>query len=324
MAHGEASATRLVIVAGTILTILFVAIVSRAFYGREQTDSAARKPTSPLAQAPTSVSDLEKDTDNDGLADWEEILWNSDPKKTDTDGDGRTDGEEARQGNDPTVVGVGNLAGARDIAASTTALALDNPTNATQALSRELFSTYMQSLQKDPQHKLTEEEQDAMTDKALATAKQYLTAPLYEMKDVHTVPATPENRATYLYAFTIGIDALIKGVPNEFDALSRFVNGDRESAVRDLKKAYQLYSERAEIFKNLSVPADAIEYHLQFMNGLLAYLHDLDSFAQYENDPIRAAVSVNTFLDNSALMLVGYRHIAEYARTHEIARTTNP
>ena len=39
---------------------------------------------------------LNKDTDNDGLKDWEEILWKTDPNNPDTDGDKTTDGEEIK------------------------------------------------------------------------------------------------------------------------------------------------------------------------------------------------------------------------------------
>lgn len=41
------------------------------------------------------------DTDGDGLRDWEEILWKTNPNNPDTDGDGYTDKEEISQGYDP-------------------------------------------------------------------------------------------------------------------------------------------------------------------------------------------------------------------------------
>lgn len=41
------------------------------------------------------------DSDNDGLPDWQEALYGTDPKKSDTDGDGTTDGAEVAQNRDP-------------------------------------------------------------------------------------------------------------------------------------------------------------------------------------------------------------------------------
>lgn len=42
-----------------------------------------------------------QDTDNDGLADWQEEIYKTDPDNPDTDGDGYLDGEEVRAGYDP-------------------------------------------------------------------------------------------------------------------------------------------------------------------------------------------------------------------------------
>lgn len=43
------------------------------------------------------------DTDSDGLKDWEEILWKTDPHQKDSDGDGTNDGEEVALSRDPLV-----------------------------------------------------------------------------------------------------------------------------------------------------------------------------------------------------------------------------
>lgn len=45
------------------------------------------------------------DSDGDGLYDWEEVLWGTDPNDPDTDGDGTPDGEEVRLGRDPRIPG---------------------------------------------------------------------------------------------------------------------------------------------------------------------------------------------------------------------------
>ncbi len=53
-----------------------------------------------------TVSDrTAKDTDGDGLQDWEEALWGTDQSKPDSDGDGTPDGEEISTGRDPLKSG---------------------------------------------------------------------------------------------------------------------------------------------------------------------------------------------------------------------------
>lgn len=48
------------------------------------------------------ASEAEKDSDNDGLKDWEEGLWKTDSENPDSDGDGTPDGEEVRNKRNPT------------------------------------------------------------------------------------------------------------------------------------------------------------------------------------------------------------------------------
>ena len=49
-----------------------------------------------------------QDTDNDGLNDTDESVWNTDFQKADTDGDGFLDGEEVASGHDPLIPGPGD------------------------------------------------------------------------------------------------------------------------------------------------------------------------------------------------------------------------
>ena len=48
---------------------------------------------------------LEVDSDRDGLRDWEETLWGTNPDNPDTDNDGTSDGNETRAGRDPKKPG---------------------------------------------------------------------------------------------------------------------------------------------------------------------------------------------------------------------------
>ncbi len=53
----------------------------------------------------TTISSQTIDSDNDGLKDWEENLYKTDPCNPDTDGDGYLDGEEINSGHNPLVKG---------------------------------------------------------------------------------------------------------------------------------------------------------------------------------------------------------------------------
>ncbi len=56
----------------------------------------------------TIIESQNKDTDNDGLRDWEEELYKTNPYDPDTDGDGYLDGEEINSGHNPLVKAPGD------------------------------------------------------------------------------------------------------------------------------------------------------------------------------------------------------------------------
>ncbi len=69
-----------------------------------------------------------RDTDSDGISDWEEALWGTDPQKVDTDGNGRTDKEE---------IDVRKAA----LDTSSSAATTDRESNETALLAQQLFAT---------------------------------------------------------------------------------------------------------------------------------------------------------------------------------------
>jgi len=56
----------------------------------------------------TTIESQNKDTDNDGLKDWQEDLYKTDPNNPDTDNDGYLDGEEVNSGHNPLVKAPGD------------------------------------------------------------------------------------------------------------------------------------------------------------------------------------------------------------------------
>ena len=80
-----------ILIGGTI--ILLAGIWLLWFVGGKALD---KKMASAL---PEKIAQI--DTDQDGLADWEEVLWQTDKNNPDTDGDGTSDGEEITASRDP-------------------------------------------------------------------------------------------------------------------------------------------------------------------------------------------------------------------------------
>ena len=60
-----------------------------------------RPPPTGRALDASALAAATQDSDGDGLRDWEEALWRTDPQNSDSDGDGTPDGEEIRRNRDP-------------------------------------------------------------------------------------------------------------------------------------------------------------------------------------------------------------------------------
>lgn len=85
--------------------IVFVLILASAgfFYFERSTPGGVAIGKTETQETP----DLLKDPDGDGLKNWEEAIWGTDPNNPDSDGDGVRDGDEVSIESDPIVQGRG-------------------------------------------------------------------------------------------------------------------------------------------------------------------------------------------------------------------------
>lgn len=91
----------------TILVAVVLAIGLILFVGAHSKKGAFSK-INLWGAKETIIEPQNKDSDNDGLKDWEEELYKTDPFNPDTDNDGYLDGEEINSGHNPLVKGPGD------------------------------------------------------------------------------------------------------------------------------------------------------------------------------------------------------------------------
>ncbi len=127
--------------AAIVLVVAFVAIL--VFFGRKEPRHAAENR---LFYPQRIASETAKiDTDNDGLKDWEEVLYGTDAKNQDTDGDATKDGEEILAGRDPAKSGIKNSEGEWSDAVKPSYVSAGNEfkENITQTLSESIIPLYL-------------------------------------------------------------------------------------------------------------------------------------------------------------------------------------
>ncbi|MFY9462505.1 MAG: hypothetical protein WAP51_04885 [Candidatus Sungiibacteriota bacterium] len=92
---------RLVLFITSLAVVLIAILVTIPMGSREKKGLAANPPKT----KGEILQDLNRDSDQDGLKDWEEKIYGTDPNNPDTDGDGAPDGEEIKGGRNPLKPG---------------------------------------------------------------------------------------------------------------------------------------------------------------------------------------------------------------------------
>lgn len=214
------------------------------------------------------------DSDNDGLKNWEEVMWNTDTENPDTDGDKTSDGEEVTQNRNPLKKGPNDkLSEQEKLAIGTTTIANGFVKNsATDNFSKDFFENYLQAKNDGT---LIIEGQDSlvksMVDKAVTDFKE---APRYTKGDLTVFSADLAKSKSYGTSF-----ALIQKRKLNDIYLAANKNDLPATAIEYKKLSEELFA--------LSVPQEIADTHLQIINNIYTVYETYTSISKYEKDPLK-------------------------------------
>lgn len=235
----------------------------------------------------------EIDTDNDGLLDWEETLWGTDPKSQDTDKDNTTDGEEVRLGRNPTIPGPKDLLNSET---KTTKAAVENTTlTPTEKLGRDMFAQYLSLKQSG----VTFDEQttDTFVNELIQKMAGDMTYKVYTEKSISTASQdNPETIKNYGNALSESVRKNSSENENELIIFSRFVDSGDKKELLKLMPIITSYKGMINGMLALSVPKSALEAHLEFVNALSLVLKSLENMMSAEPDPLISVITIERHL----------------------------
>ena len=248
-----------------------------------------------------------KDTDSDGLPDWQEEIWGSDKNNPDTDGDGTTDGKEVNENRNPTVVGPDDkILSDREIALQYVPSKTD-PDSVTSILSKNLLLRLAQ-LEQSGQY-------NAQTGDELATGLVDQT--LSEVQ-------IPDKYPTSVF-LTFESKELIK--------LEEYKNKILEIQKNELMKIDPNKQELDPIinsFKNIAfqmsvigVPKDLLAVHAKIANGYYIAAEALINLKMSDNDPILGILSIPIYKKVSEEQPVLYQQVQNYLEDNGIIFNAN-
>ncbi len=244
-----------------------IALVVCAFYVRETATQTAQEAMIAVADTPRTYI-ATRDSDQDGMRDWEEELYGTNPKRAD------------------------KLARASLTASSTTQSpdAFDLlPDSVTKNFAVTFFSDYIERAAQGEE--MDEATKESFLKDAAAYAAQESADRLFTSADLR-VGTSNDAEAVRAYGNRIA-DALTKytvSTENEIVILERALQSDNEADLAPLKEIVASYNKSLSDALTTEVPPALAEEHLALLNALLALHNNIAAMQNAFSDALPAMV----------------------------------
>lgn len=275
--------------AGLIAGLFFLYTKSNASQG---TSSIQIDSQNSVASARTYVK--EADQDHDGLLDWEEVLWHTDPTKPDTDGDGTTDGDEVKENRDPAKPAPNDYLNQMQADSVDSSPASSSSLTVTQIVSRELFASYLTLKQRG---QLDDATQQKLIEAVTEDTKRRIAPPSITLGDLHVVDSNATTIQAYYQAMKTTLVPIAQGqTQNEFVLLQGKLLNNNETG-GNFEAMLARYHELIDALEKMMVPTEAAQLHLDLINELLALADSYEALGMMHEDPIRAYAAAKSITE---------------------------
>lgn len=271
------------------LVALFV-IKNQTFYSPQTTETSQEKnQTEGLTYGNESIGELvNKDTDGDGVLDWEEGLWGTDPTKKDTDDDGILDNIEIEK-----------LKASQKSEAESLSTNETKKLTETEKLADQFFTTIVALEQNGSLNEATIDQITSSFIENLPTTKQ---RKIYTIKNIKI--SSDESRAT-IQAYNIRLQALQAKYPlneNVEAILLKSVTDNGEVDASVFKKLNPLINQLNGIVKEMltiNPPKSLAILHVMIINGFQKLSENLSDIQLTDTDAVLAFSAINQYEKNS-------------------------
>ncbi|MDP3734817.1 MAG: hypothetical protein Q8R39_00085 [bacterium] len=314
---GKAHLKPLIAVALSCIAVLGLIVL---LHRPERYENAAPQPANIIATlTEKALVESERDSDSDGLEDWEEILWKTDTHNADTDGDGTNDGAEAGTGRDPTVAGP-------DDKIKTTSTPAPKGVNeggsddgsVTAAVGKELLSKYFVLKQSggeiDPEtaKRLVEDSISGLSD--TRAVRTYSTADII-------IAERDSKGAIRDYGNAVG--AIVTrysptGSEREMVIFTRALQSDKAGEVAKLDPIIVGYRAIRDGALATPVPLSASVLHLRMINAVERYSATLSGLRRLQSDPLVALLSFSAIQKDAEGLLAVLQDVERFFRERGI------
>jgi hypothetical protein len=303
------------ILSATLFSLVLVAGSAFVAYDAKSPRSAQASAESDLLKAIAS-----KDTDADGLPDWEESLYGADPNRIDSFNLGMPDGQAVAQG---LVVPKAVANYEINTAPNTTKNSDIDPSlppppqegTLTAAFAQNLYATY-RTVREAKGADLSSAELSAVTQEAL----KVFSASIQPSPDFKTLKdmVISGSGAEALRAYAMDIEAILKkntatASKTELEYLQEVVGTGNEEGYVALASLAKGYRESAMGISQLPLPSDLAKEMLGFINALARLGEITTDFAEVRTDPLSTMLALEQY---SGTMLALARSLVELSAVY--------
>jgi hypothetical protein len=241
-----------------------------------------------LLYGDSTVADLiNKDTDQDGVLDWEEPLWGLDPTKKET------------------IPGVPDITTVNKLKAEEGMDENNNTENLTETdkFARELFSTIATLNQNGVMDQTTVDKISASLAEKIQNPVQKKVYTLADLKIIQNDSVAAVKKYNDSLDYIIEKKYPIKG--NVIDILQRFLIDENNVDASVLVELDPIIEQRNKIIDAIvktNVPESLSLLHLDFINTLQKLSENLSAIKLFETDPIVALGGISQFEENITLL----------------------
>lgn len=264
---------------------------------------------------PVIVEEIAKDSDADGLQDWEEALWKTDPNNPDTDGDGVFDGQEIKENRNPLLAGDGKTDKIENLnpEKSPAEQAIQLPTTLTEALGQEFFSEYLR-LKQASNGELSEIEKAELVNSLISGLNNFEKKTNdYLESDIKIAPTDDEKTIKeYGNNLALIIKKYFDPLPEiEMAIFAKALSAAEENKKTELNKLGPItnaYRNAAKEMVSLPTPASFAESHLKLANYFNNIANEINELQKFFKDPMQAMLAFKQYQTNAEeayLILLG-------------------
>jgi len=242
------------------------------------------------------IADLvNRDLDEDGVLDWEEGLWGTDPTKKDTNDDGTGDEVEIER--------LKKERGQNESQGESLNLSLEDEENLTQTdqFSREFFST-IATLNQNGQ--MDQETIDKLSSSLADHIQNSTPRKVFELSEIKI---KNDNSLESVKNYNIALGLILKGYPvvNAIDVLGRAITPDEDidsGILAELKPLIQQMEKIIDASVKIEVPQEFSNLHLGAINSLEKVMENLVDLQMIDTDVIVALSAINQYENSSAAL----------------------